>query len=95
MSDHKLGNDTIIMGDDCLNKYKLHVDNESKLASFWIGRHSISFLMYPSMQRIPKSSTKCLLAVQFKKTMYFFHFNGNTHFFSNCRRLTMKKLLAT
>jgi hypothetical protein len=59
----------LIFGDDWLNKYKAHVDYESKTCVIQKGKRKISLQANPLTHWAPKSSTKCLSAMQFKRVV--------------------------
>jgi hypothetical protein len=59
----------LILGDDWLNKYKAHVDYESKTCVIQKGKRKISLQANPLTHWAPKSSTKCLSAMQFKRVV--------------------------
>ena len=59
----------LILGDDWLNKYKAHVDYESKTCVLQKGKRKISLQANPLTHWAPKSSTKCLSAMQFKRAV--------------------------
>jgi hypothetical protein len=57
----------LILGDDWLNKYKAHVNYDSKKCVIQNGKQKISLQANHFTHWAPKSSTKCLLAMQFKR----------------------------
>jgi hypothetical protein len=66
----KLSDDIdLIFGNDWLNKHKAHVNYESKTCVIQKGKQKISLQANPLTQWAPKSSTKCLSAMQFKRAV--------------------------
>jgi hypothetical protein len=59
----------LILGDDWLNKYKAHVDYESKTCVIQKGKQKNSWQANPLTHWSPKSLMKCLSAMQFKRAV--------------------------
>ena len=61
--------EVLIFGDDWLNKYKAHMDYESKTCVIQKGKQKNSLQAKSLTHWAPKSSTKCLSTMQFKRAV--------------------------